>query len=214
MISPSRFIRLAEESGLIVQIGSWVLRAACQQIRAWQDAGLPVVPVAINLSAQQLLQSDLPALVRGNLEAADIDPGLLELELTESMLMRNIDRTIDILSRLRKMGVSLAIDDFGTGYSSLSYLKQFEVNFLKIDKSFVADFQNAEVGGTIAVAIIELAHTLGIKVVAEGVETDEQHRLLLSHGCDLFQGHLFGRPITASDFAKKLASLKKVTQQG
>ena len=214
MISPGRFIRLAEEAGLIVTIGMWVLRTVCQQIRTWRESGLPVVPVAINLSAQQFLQSDLPALINSNLEAAGIEPDLIELELTESMLMRNADHTIGTLSRLRQMGISLSIDDFGTGYSSLSYLKQFEVNLLKIDRSFVADIQNADTGGTIAIAIIGLAHALGLKVVAEGVETEEQHRFLLDHGCDIFQGFLFSRPVPATDFAQKLAGLEQVAPEG
>jgi len=214
MISPNRFIRLAEESGLIIPIGAWVLRTACQQIRTWREAGLPVVPIAVNLSAQQLhaqhlQQSDLPILINNCLKEAGIEPHLLELELTESMLMRNVDHTIDILSRLRQMGVSISIDDFGTGYSSLSYLKQFEVNLLKIDRSFVADIHNAETGGTIAIAIIGLAHALGLQVVAEGVETEEQHRFLLDYGCNFFQGFLFSRPVSASDFAQKLSDLKK-----
>jgi len=214
MIAPGRFIRLAEESGLIVPIGTWVLHTVCQQIRAWRDSGLPVVPIAVNLSAQQFLQSNLPAIIKESLETAGIEPDLLELELTESMLMRNANHTIDILSRLRQMGISLSIDDFGTGYSSLSYLKQFEVNLLKIDRSFVADIQSADTGGTIAVAVIELAHALGLKVVAEGVETDVQCRFLLDHGCDIFQGYLFSRPVPAHDFAQKLAGLKQITPEG
>ncbi|MCL2160949.1 MAG: EAL domain-containing protein [Betaproteobacteria bacterium] len=214
MIPPARFIPLAEEAGLIVPIGMWVLRTVCQQIRTWRESGLPVVPVAINLSAQQFLQSDLPTLIDDSLKAADIEPELIELELTESMLMRNADHTISILSSLRQMGIRLSIDDFGTGYSSLSYLKQFEVNLLKIDRSFVADIQDADTGGTIAIAVIGLAHALGLKVVAEGVETEEQRRFLSDHGCDIFQGFLFSRPVPASDFAQKLAGLKKVTPEG
>jgi diguanylate cyclase (GGDEF)-like protein/PAS domain S-box-containing protein len=217
MIPPDRFIRLAEESGLIVSIGEWVLRTACRQISTWREAGLPVVPIAVNLSAQQFMHSDLSylsSLVSNSLEAAGIEPDLLELELTESMLIRNANRTIGILSSLRQMGVSLSIDDFGTGYSSLSYLKQFDVNLLKIDKSFVADIQSADTGGTIAIAVIGLAHALGLEVVAEGVETEEQRRFLIDHGCDLFQGYLFSRPVPASDFAQKLAGLKKVTPEG
>jgi diguanylate cyclase (GGDEF)-like protein/PAS domain S-box-containing protein len=214
MIPPDRFIRLAEESGLIVSIGAWVLRTACRQIRTWRDAGLPVVPVAVNLSAQQFLQDDLPSLVSDSLEAAGIEPNLLELELTESMLVRNAERTIGILSQLRKMGVSLSIDDFGTGYSSLSYLKQFEVNLLKIDKSFVADIQSTDTGGSIAVAVIGLARALNLKVIAEGVETDEQRRFLSDHGCDFFQGFFFSRPVPAPDFAQKLAGLKKDAAEG
>lgn len=213
LLPPGRFIRLAEESGLIIPIGTWVLRTVCQQIRAWRGAGLPVVPIAINLSAQQFLQNDLPSLVSGNLKTSKIEPGLLELELTESILMRSVDRTIEILTRLRKMGVSLAIDDFGTGYSSLSYLKQFQVNCLKIDRSFVAGIQNNLSDGTIAVAVIELAHALNLEVVAEGVETEAQRSFLLNHGCDIFQGYFFDHPLPATDFAKKLAELKEVAQK-
>jgi diguanylate cyclase (GGDEF)-like protein/PAS domain S-box-containing protein len=209
MIPPDRFIRLAEESGLIVPIGEWVLRTACQQIRSWREAGLPVVPIAVNLSAQQFLQNDLPVLVREALAEASLTPELLELELTESMLMRNVERTVDMLARLREMGVWLSIDDFGTGYSSLSYLKQFEVNVLKIDKSFVSDIHNADADGKIAIAVIGLAHALSLKVVAEGVETEEQRIFLLDHGCDLFQGYLFSRPLPASSFASKLVELQQ-----
>ena len=214
MIPPDRFIRLAEESGLIVPIGEWVLRTACRQIRDWREAGLPVVPVAVNLSAQQFLQSDLPVLVSDNLAAVCLEPWLIELELTESMLMRNVDRTVDMLARLREMGVGLSIDDFGTGYSSLSYLKQFDVNALKIDKSFVSDIHRADADGKIAIAVIGLAHALGLKVVAEGVETDEQRVFLLEHGCDIFQGYFFSRPIPAADFARKLAELRQAAPEG
>ena len=213
LIPPARFIRLAEESGLIVPIGTWVLRTACRQIQTWREAGLPVVPIAVNLSAQQFLQNDLPVLVHENLEATNLEPGMLELELTESMLMRNAERTVNMLARLREMGVGLAIDDFGTGYSSLSYLKQFKVNVLKIDKSFVSDIHDDGADGNIAIAVIGLAHALGLKVVAEGVETDEQREFLLNHGCDIFQGYLFSRPVPAADFAQKLASLKKITPE-
>ncbi|MDR2032527.1 MAG: EAL domain-containing protein [Azoarcus sp.] len=208
MVQPNRFIRLAEESGLIVPIGEWVLRTACQQISDWRKAGLSVVPIAVNLSAQQFLQNDLPVLVRESLGAVSLEPELLELELTESMLMRNVERTVDMLTRLREMRVGLSIDDFGTGYSSLSYLKQFQVNVLKIDKSFVSDIHDADADGKIAVAVIGLAHALGLKVVAEGVETEEQRAFLLDHDCDIFQGYLFSRPLSAADFGKKLAELQ------
>ncbi|MDR2260714.1 MAG: EAL domain-containing protein [Azoarcus sp.] len=208
MIPPNRFIRLAEESGLIVPIGEWVLRTACQQIHDWRKAGLPVVPIAVNLSAQQFLQNDLPVLVGESLGAASLEPELLELELTESMLMRNVERTVDMLARLREMRVGLSIDDFGTGYSSLSYLKQFQVNVLKIDQSFVSDIHDADADGKIAVAVIGLAHALGLKVVAEGVETEKQRVFLLDHDCDIFQGYLFSRPLSVADFGKKLAELK------
>ncbi|MDR1853319.1 MAG: EAL domain-containing protein [Azoarcus sp.] len=212
MLQPGRFIRLAEESGLIVPIGEWVLRTACRQVHDWREAGLPTVPIAVNLSAQQFLQNDLPVLVRESLDAAHLEPAMLELELTESMLMSNIERIVDMLTRLREMGVSLSIDDFGTGYSSLSYLKQFDVNVLKIDKSFVDDIHGTDADGKIAVAVIGLAHALGLKVVAEGVETETQRDFLLAHGCDIFQGYLFSRPIPAAEFALKLGELQKTTQ--
>jgi diguanylate cyclase (GGDEF)-like protein/PAS domain S-box-containing protein len=207
LVPPGRFIPLAEESGLIVPIGEWVLRTACKQIHDWRAAGLKVVPVAVNLSAQQFLQNDLPVLVRESLSVASLEPELLELELTESMLMRNIERTVTMLNRLREMGLWLSIDDFGTGYSSLAYLKQFQVNVLKIDKSFVSDINNADADGKIAISVIALAHGLGLKVVAEGVETEDQRTFLLHHGCDIFQGYLFSRPIPAAEFAVKLAEL-------
>ncbi|MDR0700855.1 MAG: EAL domain-containing protein [Azoarcus sp.] len=213
MIQPDRFIRLAEESGLIVPIGEWVLNTACQQLHDWREAGLSIVPVAINLSAQQFLQNDLPVLISNSLAAARLDPELIELELTESMLIRNVGRTVDMLARLREMGLGLSIDDFGTGYSSLSYLKQFDVNVLKIDKSFVSDIHNADADGKIAIAIISMAHALGLKVVAEGVETNEQRLFLLNHGCDLFQGYLFSRPVPAADFAKELAGLNQTVSE-
>ena len=222
LLQPGRFIRLAEESGLIVPIGEWVLRTACQQLHHWRKTELPLVPIAVNLSAQQFQRNDLPQLVKDSLDMAELEPNLLELELTESMLMRNVERTVDMLRCLRKMGVSLSIDDFGTGYSSFAYLKQFDVNVLKIDKSFVDDIHIsrnligdihtdiADTDGKIAIAIIGLAHALGLEVVAEGVETEEQRDFLLTHNCDIFQGYLFSRPIPAAEFAQKLSELKEI----
>ena len=205
MISPARFIPLAEESGLIGAFGAWAIDSVCTQQRAWLNAGLLAVPVAVNISAQQFGQQDLPELVAHALAENGLPPQLLDLELTESLLMRNADRAAGVLQRLRKMHVHVAIDDFGTGYSSLSYLKQFPVQSLKIDRSFVCEISEAGEPAKLASAIIAMAHELGLTVVAEGVETEYQARYLAQRGCDQFQGYLFGRPQPAADFGKLLA---------
>lgn len=205
MIPPSRFIPLAEENGLINAFGEWAIRNVCAQQRAWLDAGLLVVPVAVNISAQQFAQQDLPKMVAHVLAEYGIPPQLLELELTESLLMRNASRATQVLQILRNMHVHVSIDDFGTGYSSLSYLKQFPVQSLKIDRSFVCEI--GEQGETVklAPAIIAMAHELDLAVIAEGVETEAQSRYLLDHGCDQFQGYLYGRPQPAEELGKLLA---------
>ncbi|WP_234086244.1 EAL domain-containing protein [Azonexus sp. R2A61] len=205
MIPPDRFIPLAEENGLINAFGEWAIRTVCAQQRAWLDAGLRVVPVAVNVSAQQFAQQDLPNVVAQMLTRYRLPPHLLELELTESLLMRNASRAAKVLRTLRAMHVRVAIDDFGTGYSSLSYLHQFPVQSLKIDRSFVS--QIGEYGETVrlASAIIAMAHELELSVIAEGVESETQSRYLAAHGCDQFQGYLYGRPQPADDFAARLA---------
>ncbi len=205
LLGPGRFVPAAEESGLIVPIGEWVLRRACRQLRAWLDAGHEPVSVAVNLSAQQFAHQDIVALVRNTLAETGLPPELLELELTETMLMRDVERTIEVLARLRALGVKLSIDDFGTGYSSLAYLKLFNVDVLKIDRSFVNDIRSDGADGKIAAAVIALAHSLGQQVVAEGVETEYQRDFLARHRCDQFQGYLFGRPVPADEFAAQLA---------
>ncbi len=206
LLSPDRFIPVAEESGLIVPIGEWVIQQACRQLRAWMDAGLAVVPIAVNMSAQQFAQQDVVGIVRDALAENELPPSLLELELTETMLMRDLEHTIDILCRLSEMNITLSIDDFGSGYSSLAYLRRFQVNVLKIDRSFVRDIQPDGSNGQIAAAIIALAHNLGQEVVAEGVETNFQRDFLIRHGCNKLQGFLFGRPQPAADFARRLAA--------
>ncbi|WP_240794527.1 EAL domain-containing protein [Azoarcus sp. DD4] len=206
LLSPGRFVPAAEESGLIVPIGEWVLRETCRQLRAWLDAGLTPVPVAVNLSGQQFAHQDIVALVRDVLAEHRLPARLLELELTETMLMRDVDRTIATLAELRDMGVTLAIDDFGTGYSSLAYLRQFRVNTLKIDRSFVHDIRPGGSDGKIATAVIALAHNLGLQVTAEGVETAAQQHFLARHGCDHLQGFLFGQPEQADVLATQLAA--------
>jgi len=196
MISPAAFIPLAEETGLIVPIGEWVLETACAQLRAWQrtpsTAGLSL---SINVSARQFHQPDFVASVKDTVRAAGVDPCRLELELTESAILSDMDETIRRMNELRALGIRFALDDFGTGYSSLSYLKRLPLDQLKIDQSFVRDMAEDEGSEAIVLAILSLSHALGLEVVAEGVEMPEQRDFLRHHGCDCFQGYLFGKPL-------------------
>jgi len=194
-IAPERFISIAEESGLILPIGEWVLKEACTEARRWQDAGFPFLRVAVNLSSRQFRDRDLAAMVRGALESARLEPRYLELELTESMIMQDALYTRRTLDALKSMGVHLSIDDFGTGYSSLSYLRSFPIDTLKIDRSFVHDISANADSGAIVAAIIAMAHTLKLDVIGEGVETEEQRAFLQQHGCRLAQGFLFCKPL-------------------
>ncbi|MBW7901062.1 MAG: EAL domain-containing protein [Rhodocyclaceae bacterium] len=194
---PERFIAIAEESGLIVPIGAWVLGEACRQLRRWLDAGIPPLRVAVNLSARQLRNAGLADAVRDALAEAGIPPRLLELEITESAVMDKPDEAIEVLHALKRIGVTLAIDDFGTGYSSLAYLKLFPIDRLKIDRSFVRDIGRHPDGAAIAVSTIALAHSLGLHVVAEGVESEVQMEVLQRHGCDEAQGYHLGPPVAA-----------------
>ena len=196
LIQPGRFIGLAEETGLILPIGEWVLRTACKQNRTWQKAGLPVVPVAVNLSAKQF-SKNIASMVRATLDETGMDPKLLELELTESVSMENPENTFGIMHALKEMGVRLAIDDFGTGYSNLNYLKRFPVDKLKLDQSFVRDLISDPDDLSISRAVIAMAHSLRLRVIAEGVETEGQLALLARYGCDEIQGYLFSRPADA-----------------
>jgi len=199
LIAPDRFIPIAEESGLIVPIGEWVLRTACAQSRAWQRLGLPPIRIAVNLSARQFKERDLPALVARVLKDTGLDatPEYLELEVTESMLMDDMEKTTVTLKTLHDMGLRLAIDDFGMGYSSLSYLKRFPINTLKIDQSFVRDITHDSDDAAIAALIITLGHSLGLTVMAEGVETEEQLAFLRIAQCDEIQGYCYSRPLSA-----------------
>jgi PAS domain S-box-containing protein len=194
MVPPGEFIGLAEETGLILPIGEWVLRRACEQCRAWQEAGLRVVPVSVNLSARQFSEH-IPGTVRRILDETGLDPRLLELELTESASMTDPQKSFEILRELKDMGVQLAIDDFGTGYSNLNYLKRFPVDKLKLDQSFVRDIVSDPDDLSIARAVIAMAHGLRLAVIAEGVETQGQLALLADNGCDEMQGFLFSRPV-------------------
>ena len=204
LLLPGSFIPLAEENGLIGEIGKWVLQNACKQARAWQDAGLDIPRIAVNLSGRQLEQANIVEIVRDALDEAGIDAGCLELELTESSVMRQAERAVKTLDALRELGASIAIDDFGTGYSSLSYLKRFHVDRLKIDRSFVRDIPQDANDVALARSIVALGHSLNLSVIAEGVETPEQKELLTSIGCDEMQGSLYCAPKAASELANLL----------
>jgi len=195
LIPPDRFIPIAEETGLIVGIGDWVLQAACRQLKAWLDQGLPPLRMAVNLSTRQLKEKDFPSRVAAILQETGLPAVLLELEITESGVMERPEEAITTLQALNDMGVTLAIDDFGTGYSSLSYLKLFPIDRLKIDRSFVRDIERDPDDAAIARGTIALAHSLGLEVVAEGVETSAQLDMLAADGCDEVQGYFFSRPL-------------------
>jgi diguanylate cyclase (GGDEF)-like protein/PAS domain S-box-containing protein len=200
MVSPCNFIPLAEETGLIDPIGEWVIRTACAQNKAWQDANLPQLPVAVNLSARQFRLTNIAGSISQVLQETGLDPCYLELEITESLVMQNVERVSAILKELKGMGILLSMDDFGTGYSSLSYLKRFPFDKLKIDQSFVRDITSDPDSATIANTVIAMAHCLHLKVIAEGVETEGQLNYLRSHGCDEMQGYFFSRPVPAAEF--------------
>lgn len=204
MVAPTRFISLAEETGLILPIGAWVIRTACAQTKAWQDSGWESLRVAVNLSVRQFLQTDLVASIATALAETGLAPDCLELELTETLLMTDVEQAISILRQFKKLGVHISIDDFGTGYSSLSYLKRFPIDTLKIDQSFVRDISVDADDAAITVSIISLAHSLKLQVIAEGVETQEQLSFLRHHGCDEIQGYLFSPPVSAEQFVKLL----------
>ena len=204
LVPPVDFIPLAEESGLIVPIGSWVIHEACRQNRSWANDGYATVPVAVNLSARQLRSHDIVSVIKDALEQFKLDSSNLSVELTESMMMDNPEKVIKILKRLEDMGVTIAIDDFGTGYSSLSYLQSFPVNVVKIDRSFVQVIGEGQGEAVITNAIIQLGHSMGFRVLAEGIETEFQRQYLIQHGCDLVQGFHFGRPVPAAEFETRL----------
>ena len=206
LVPPDKFIRIAENSGLIIPIGEWVLRTACAQARRWQDEGLPALPVAVNVSAVQFRQEDFCELIRSVLREVRLAPQYLELELTESLLLSSADVTLSVLQELKAMGLTLAIDDFGTGYSSLSYLKQFPVGKLKIDRSFVRDVAVSPDDAAITTAIISMAKSLNLKVIAEGVEDEAQMSFLRARQCDEIQGYYFSKPLPADACAEKVRS--------
>jgi diguanylate cyclase (GGDEF)-like protein/PAS domain S-box-containing protein len=206
LLPPDKFIRIAENSGLILRIGEWVLRTACSQARKWQDEGLPAATVAVNVSAVQFRQEDFCELIRRVLQETGLAPEYLELELTESLLLSSADVTFSVLQKLKGMGLKLAIDDFGTGYSSFSYLRQFRVSKIKIDRSFVQDVAVNADDAAITAAIISMAKSLNLKVIAEGVENEAQMSFLQAHHCDEIQGYYFSKPLAVENVADKLRS--------
>ena len=209
-VPPTRFIRLAEETGLIIPIGEWVLREACRQIQAWEAVGLPPVTVAVNVSAVQFQHSDLTKLVSDLLEESGLRPQCLELEITESAIVADVPRAKLMLQKLSDLGIRLSIDDFGTGYSSLGQLRWLPLDALKIDRAFVKDLPENQDDSAITSAIIAMAHRLGVRVVAEGVETEAQLAFLKEHGCDEAQGYLFGQAVPAPEFVRFLENAGRV----
>jgi diguanylate cyclase (GGDEF)-like protein/PAS domain S-box-containing protein len=205
MIYPDKFIQLAEETGLISEIGEWVIEHACLQNKKWQDAGLKPIKISVNLSTQQFLKQNLVNFIKLVLDKTMLDPRYLVLEITESMAM-DFDYSLDVLQQLKDIGIGISIDDFGTGYSSLSYLKLFPLDYLKIDKSFVRDIYDDENDANIVKAIITLAHNLNLKVIAEGVETNEQLQFLKKYGCNHIQGYIYSKPLTSSNLEGKFLS--------
>ncbi|RVI45023.1 putative bifunctional diguanylate cyclase/phosphodiesterase, partial [Sinorhizobium medicae] len=208
IISPSVFIPLAEETGLIVPIGDWALRAACRQLKAWQDAGLPPLIISVNVSARQFRERNWASRVAEILKETGLEARYLELELTESLIMQDVPGAIATMHALEAIGVHLAIDDFGTGYSSLSALKRFPVRRLKIDRSFVTDIPLDADDMAITYAIISLVQKLGLRVIAEGVESEAQVEFLQKAGCDEIQGYFFSRPLSAEAFESLLSSAR------
>jgi EAL domain-containing protein (putative c-di-GMP-specific phosphodiesterase class I) len=204
MVSPARFIPLAEESGLIVQIGDWVLRSACAQNQAWRNMGLPEITMSVNVSPRQFEDRRLVERVAHALRDSGLAAAGLELEVTESLIMRDLQQSVERMADLQAMGISLSIDDFGTGYSSLSALKSFPITSLKIDRSFVRDLADCTDDQAIAMAVISLGHKLDLRVVAEGVETEFQRDFLQANDCDEMQGYLFSPPITAAEMGTML----------
>jgi predicted signal transduction protein with EAL and GGDEF domain/FixJ family two-component response regulator len=213
-IAPDRFIPLAEECGLISELGEWVLQNACRQAKIWQDRFDADLSVAVNVSSQQFLQSSVSDVVFKSLFEASLMPRLLHLELTESILMHDLEDTIATLDRLKEAGVTLAMDDFGTGYSSLSYLQRFPLDALKIDRSFVSDLEHKKDNAAICSTIIVMAHNLGLQVIAEGVETRAQYDYLRDHDCDQVQGYFISKPMSAADLERKILKSDLTFQVG
>jgi len=204
LVPPAEFISILEETGLIVPVGEWVLKSVCEQLKRWQQESIAARPVAVNLSARQFQRKGLAAVVGQVLRENRVDPGLLELELTETLLMSDAEEAVETLHQLKSLGVRLTVDDFGTGYSSLAYLKRFPLDALKIDRAFIRDTVTDPDDAAITLTIINLAHSMKLKVVAEGVETEGQLSFLRSHGCDEMQGYYFARPLPVEDCSRAL----------
>jgi EAL domain-containing protein (putative c-di-GMP-specific phosphodiesterase class I) len=203
-IPPLKFIPVAEETGLIVSIGRWVIRTACEQGMTWAHEGLPDMSIAVNISPRQFMDENLLSDIDDALQLTGLPPQRLQLEITESMVMQNVSRAIKVLDAIRMRGIRIAIDDFGTGYSSMSLMKQFPIDTIKIDKSFVKELATSSEDRAIATAIIDMGRALGMTVVAEGVETEAQDHFLRDQYCDELQGYLFSRPVSAGEIARLL----------
>jgi len=201
LISPAEFIPVAEETGLIIQLGEWALRTACYQNKKWQDKGLPPITIAVNISAKQFFQSNLAEIVEKILFETGLEARYLELEITESMTM-DVEQAITTLVDLKKIGVKVSMDDFGTGYSSLNYLKKFPIDKLKVDQSFIRDSTTDPNDETIVKTIIAMAHNLKLQVIAEGVEKKEHVYFLLEQKCTEAQGYFFSKPVSTEEFEK------------
>jgi EAL domain-containing protein (putative c-di-GMP-specific phosphodiesterase class I) len=204
LVGPDEFIPILEETGMIIAAGEWVLRTACEQVVAWQRAGIAAVPVAVNLSGRQFMQRGLADSIRRILEETGMPPSMLDLEITETTLMQSGGQTIEVLEQIDGMGVGLSIDDFGTGYSSLAYLKRFPVHKIKVDRAFVRELEVSAEDRAIVAAVMALANSLQLEVVAEGVETEAQLGLLRQQGCELAQGFLFSRALPAAEVEQLL----------
>ena len=210
-VSPAKFIPIAEETGLIISIGEWVLRTACAQNRSWQLAGLPLIKMAVNISSRQFKEQNLVEIATQILQETGLKANYLELEITESLIIDNIQQVINTMNQLHDMGISLSLDDFGTGYSSLNHLKRLPIDLLKIDQSFVRELTIGSDDAAIVKAIISLAHNLQLSVIAEGVETEAQLEYLRRNGCDEIQGYYISRPVAAEALTKQLQQEKEVS---
>ncbi|MDH5536068.1 MAG: EAL domain-containing protein, partial [Betaproteobacteria bacterium] len=212
LVPPAEFISVLEETGMIVPVGEWVLKSVCGQLKRWEQEGISPRPIAVNLSARQFQRKNLAAVIGQVVQECGVKPALLKLELTESLLMSEAKEAVDTLHELKNLGVQLSVDDFGTGYSSLAYLKRFPLDELKIDRAFIRDAISDPDDAAIAATIINLAHGLTLKVVAEGVETDGQLAFLRLHGCDEMQGFYFARPLPAAECTLMLAEDRRLPQ--
>jgi len=203
LLTPAHFIDVAEETGLVVALGEWVLKHACREWRACEVSGMPPIKLSVNLSARQFRDPNLVDMIQNVLDLTGFKPINLELEITETTLMEYLDHAVPVLDQLKSLGISISIDDFGTGYSSLNYLKRLPIDALKIDQTFIREIPQDKDDMEIAAAVIAMAHKLGLKVIAEGVETQEQWEFLQRNQCDIGQGYLVGEPMTARQFVKK-----------
>jgi EAL domain-containing protein (putative c-di-GMP-specific phosphodiesterase class I) len=206
MLSPAEFIPLAEETNIIFELGDWVLSTVCKQINQWEIEGKPIVPVSINISAKRFLKDDLVTKLVKILEETNVKTKWLEFEITETSIIQNEEKSLTMIKLLKEKGITISLDDFGTGYSSISYLKKFKVDYLKIDRSFINGIQSCSDDEAIVKSILHLAHDLNMKVVAEGVETEEQLAFLLQHECDVIQGYLFSKPLDVGSFMEFLSN--------